>query len=180
MNRSSRSRWSEIRTAADPSNADWQRDLSVSQGRLGNVLLAQRDLVGALGAFRKSLTRIEKLAATDPSNAGWQRDLWASHSKVGDVLLAQGDLVEALGAFRKSLALSEKLVTVDPCNAGWQRDLWVSYLKIAQTVEQTGAGGASSFWKKAFDQLSGIERRGLFMSPEDQRALDWLRRKCDE
>ena len=30
---------------SDPGNAEWQRDLSVSYERVGNVLLDQRDLV---------------------------------------------------------------------------------------------------------------------------------------
>ena len=82
--------------AADPSNAGWQRDLSVSQKKVGDVLLAQGDLAGALKAYRESLAIGARLAAADPSNAGWQRDLSVSQEKVGDVLLAQGDLAGAL------------------------------------------------------------------------------------
>ena len=37
--------------AADPANAEWQRDLSVSWDRLGDVRVAQGDLGGALAAF---------------------------------------------------------------------------------------------------------------------------------
>ncbi len=65
--------------AADPSNAGWQRDLSVSQEKLGDVLRAQGDLAGALGAYRESLAVSQRLAAADPSNAGWQRDLSVSY-----------------------------------------------------------------------------------------------------
>ena len=36
----------------DPTNAAWQRDLSVSHGKLGDVQLAQGDLAGALASFR--------------------------------------------------------------------------------------------------------------------------------
>ncbi len=35
---------------ADPSNASWQRDLSVSQEKIGDVLRDQGDLAGALAA----------------------------------------------------------------------------------------------------------------------------------
>jgi len=68
--------------AADPSNAGWQRDLSVSQEKIGNVLLAQGDLAGALEAYRKSMGVRERLASADPSNAGWQRDLAVSFHKL--------------------------------------------------------------------------------------------------
>ncbi len=81
---------------ADPTNAGWQRDLSVSHEQVGDVLLAQGDVAGALTAYRASLTIRERLAASDPTNADWQRDLSVSHNKVGDVLLAQGDAAGAL------------------------------------------------------------------------------------
>ncbi|MBF0144499.1 MAG: hypothetical protein HQL59_13715, partial [Magnetococcales bacterium] len=38
--------------ASDPSNAEWQRDLSVSHEKIGEVLSAQGDLAGALRAFQ--------------------------------------------------------------------------------------------------------------------------------
>jgi hypothetical protein len=48
--------------AADPTNADWQRDLLVSRTRVGDVWRAQGNLAGALGAY-------EELA---PLPSGWQ------------------------------------------------------------------------------------------------------------
>ena len=82
--------------AADPGNAGWQRDLSVSYDRVGDVLVAQGNLPEALKTFREGLAISERLAAADPGNAGWQRDLSVSNNKVGDVLVAQGNLPEAL------------------------------------------------------------------------------------
>ena len=83
--------------AADPSNAGWQRDLSVSHEQ------ARRRAGGAGAswptrsqAYQASLAIREQLAAADPSNAGWQRDLSVSHNKIGDVLVAQGHLAGAL------------------------------------------------------------------------------------
>ena len=82
--------------AADPNNADWQRDLSVSHNKIGDVLQRQGDLNAALQAFRNSMTIRQKLAAADPNNAEWQRDLSISHDRIGDVLQRQGDLNAAL------------------------------------------------------------------------------------
>jgi hypothetical protein len=39
--------------ARDPANTQWQRDLSVSHDRIGDVLVAQGDGPGALAAYRK-------------------------------------------------------------------------------------------------------------------------------
>ena len=45
----------EALAARDAANTEWQRDLSVSHERIGNVLVAQGDGPGALAAYRKSL-----------------------------------------------------------------------------------------------------------------------------
>ena len=80
-------------------NAGWQRDLSVSNNKVGDVLVAQGNLPEALKTFREGLAIRERLAAADPGNAGWQRDLSVSYDRVGDVLVAQGNLPEALKMF---------------------------------------------------------------------------------
>ena len=51
--------------ARDPANTQWQRDLSVSHDRIGDVLVAQGDGPGALAAFRTGLR--------DPRGAGRAR-----------------------------------------------------------------------------------------------------------
>ena len=79
-------------TEQDPSNAGWQRDLSVSYNKVGDVLLAQGKLEEALQAYEASRAIAGRLAEQDPSNTGWQRILSVTHNKVGDVLVAQGKL----------------------------------------------------------------------------------------
>ena len=61
--------------AADPANTEWQRDLSVSRNKLGDVARAAGDLATARGHYRASLDIRERLAAADPANTEWQRDL---------------------------------------------------------------------------------------------------------
>ena len=56
-------------------NAEWQRDLSASFEKIGDVQSARGNLDGALEADQDSLAIAEKLAAQDPGNALWQRDL---------------------------------------------------------------------------------------------------------
>jgi hypothetical protein len=80
---------SERLAAADPSNPGRQRDLSVSQNNIGDVLSAQGRLDDALTAYRAGLAIRERLAAAEPSNPRWQRDLSVSQNKIGDVLSAQ-------------------------------------------------------------------------------------------
>src|SRR5215472_6894926 len=77
--------------ASDPDNAVWQRDVSVSLEKVGDLGLAAGDRAGALAAYEESLAIRRKLSATDPDNAVWQRDVSVSLEKVGDVGLAAGD-----------------------------------------------------------------------------------------
>ena len=98
---------------ADPGNAGWQRDLSVSYNKVGDVQAAQADLAGALASYRDGLAIRERLAQSDPSNAGWQRDLSVSYEKVGDVQVAQGDLAGALSP----------TATASPSESGWRKPI---------------------------------------------------------
>ena len=125
----------------------WQRDLSVSHNKIGDVLVAQGDLPGAMESYRASLAIRERLAKSDPGSAGgrgsattlgWQRDLSVSHEKIGDVLVAQGDLPGALESYRARHAIAERLAKSDPGNAGWQRDLSVSHNKIGDVQVAQG------------------------------------------
>jgi tetratricopeptide (TPR) repeat protein len=91
---------------ADPGNAGWQRDLSVSYNKIGGVQVEQGDLAGALKSFQDDLAIAERLAK------------------------AQGDLAGAMKSFQDGLAIRDKLAKADPGHALWQRDLSVSYNKI--------------------------------------------------
>ncbi len=124
--------------AADPGNAGGQRELAVSHIKLGDVLMAQGNLLGAGAAFQASHGILERLAASDPGNAGWPRDLSVSHNKIGDVRTAQGNLPGALAAFQASLAIAEQLAAADPSNVGWQHDLAVSHFKIGDVLREQG------------------------------------------
>ncbi|MDZ4842966.1 MAG: DUF4062 domain-containing protein, partial [Hyphomicrobium aestuarii] len=53
---------------ANPSDLSWQRDLSVSHERIGNVLVAQGNLPAALKAFNAALAIAQRLATADPGN----------------------------------------------------------------------------------------------------------------
>ena len=60
--------------ASGPTSAAAQRDLSVSLGRLGDVLAAGGDLAAARVRYEESLKIGQGLAAADPTSAAAQRD----------------------------------------------------------------------------------------------------------
>ena len=127
---------------ADPTNAQAQRDLSVSYERLGDLLLRLGDSAQAERHYRDSLTIPERLATTDPTNAEAQRDLSVSYNKLGDLLLRLGDGAQAERHYRDSLTIRERLATTDPTNAQAQRDLSVSYNKLGDLLLRLGDGAA--------------------------------------
>ncbi len=88
---------------ADPGNAGWQRDLSVSYDKVGDVLVAQGTLPEALKAYRDSLAIRERLAKADPGNAGWQVDVAFSYWR----LAQHGD--EPKEHWRKVVGILQRL-----------------------------------------------------------------------
>ena len=164
--------------ASDPGNAGWQRDLAFCHNNIGNVRMAQGNLSGALESYRAAMEIAERLAASDPGNAGWQRDLAFCHNNIGNVRMAQGNLSGALESYRAAMEIRERLAASDPGNAEWQRDLWVSFWKIADAGEKLGRADAADWWRRALEVLQSMKDRGMHISPEDERELEALRRKC--
>jgi tetratricopeptide (TPR) repeat protein len=95
----------ETLAARDAGNMGWQRDLSVSHEKIGDVLVAQGDLPGALSAFRKDLEIAETLAARDAGNTDWQRDRSISLGRVADILIQEQKSKEARPLAERALTL---------------------------------------------------------------------------
>ena len=104
-------------TSTDPANIEWQRDLSVSQNKIGDVLVAQGDLPAALTAYRASLGIAEALAKRDGGNTQWQRDLVVSYVKLseasGDKAYVQKALVIAQSMQKKGTLVPRDAWMVD-------------------------------------------------------------------
>ena len=167
--------------ASDPANAAWQRDLSVSLEKLGDLAVAQGDLAGALRSFSESKTIRERLAASDPANAAWQRDLSVSLEKLGGLAVAQGDLAGALRSFSESKTIAERLAASDPANAAWQRDLIVSYQKLAKVAAKAGEHGeAAGHFAQCRLTLRGMQEDHMHLDPALAGFLEQLERAAME
>ena len=126
-------------------------------------------------AYRDSLAIAKTLAAGEPGNTQWQRDLSISYDQLGDVAMAQGKLPEAAQAYRESLAIRKTLAADEPGNIRWEHDLTLSYVRVAALAErQKDPREARTYWKQAFDVLSGIDKRGLHLSPQERQVLEAL------
>ncbi|MFN2497090.1 MAG: hypothetical protein ABR608_14475, partial [Pseudonocardiaceae bacterium] len=80
-----------VRAAADPTNTAWQRDLSISHNKLGDLAVAAGDLATAEQRYQAALNIAERLAAADPRNAQWQRDLEISQQRLADLADLRGE-----------------------------------------------------------------------------------------
>lgn len=124
--------------ASDATNAEWQRELSVSLNYLGNVAEAQGNLDEAKRHYTGYKAIAERLAASDPANAAWQRDLWMSNGKLGDLERAQGNFPEAMRLWTLANGITQRLATRAPANAAWQRDHSVSLEKLGNLAMAQG------------------------------------------
>ena len=105
---------------ADPENAVWQRDLSLSYSRVGDALMAQGNLAEALKSYQEGLAVADRLAKFDPENPSWQRDLAIGQGRVAIVLAEQGHAPRALDMFRQGRAIIAKQ---PPDNGQLSKDL---------------------------------------------------------
>jgi len=67
---------------ADPSNSEWQRDLSWSYAKRAEMDERDGKQREALAWAQKSLAIHERLAKLDPLNATWQKDVRLSRARV--------------------------------------------------------------------------------------------------
>ena len=102
-----------IHIAGHPERPDWQRDVSASLERIGDVLKDGGDGKAALDNYA-ALVIAEKLAAGHPERPDWQRDVSVSLERIGDVLKDGGDGKAALENYRRALVIAEKLAAGHP------------------------------------------------------------------
>lgn len=144
----------------------------------GDFACTHTTLAEAQREYDEAQRLAQRLSDADPSNHQWQRDLSVSYERLGNVATAQGRLDDANQAYSDGLAIRKNLAAGDPSNSLWRRDLYVSYWRLADLAEQRQQSKeARGYWQKALDVLSGIDQRGLHLSPEDRRFLEFLRQK---
>lgn len=162
-------RFMQQRVASNPSNAEWQLDLSVSLDKIGDTLSAQGKFEEAKAIFERGQAIRQMLADKDPSNAGWQRGLSISLNKIGEILSAQGKLDEAKAIFEKSQNIAQTLADKDPSNAEWQIGLVLSYVKILEIAQQNNdIESAQQHGGKALAILRPLAEQGLLHGQQQQ------------
>ena len=124
----------------DAGNAEWQRDLSVSFNKIGDVQRSTGGLKGALKGLPGPASRSgEKLAARVRTQRRLAaRPLGQLPTRSATCSGRGGISKGALQAYRDSLAIAEKLAAQDAGNTDWQRDLSVSFDRIGDVQSARG------------------------------------------
>ncbi|MEJ2851873.1 MULTISPECIES: CHAT domain-containing protein, partial [unclassified Saccharothrix] len=126
------------RAVGNPDNAGYQRDLSISHDRLGDLAVARGDTNKAEQHYQTGLGIAQRLVTADPDNAEYQRDLSISHDRLGELAVARGDTNKAEQHYQASLDIRERLTSADPDNAEYQRDLSISHNKLGDLAVARG------------------------------------------
>lgn len=147
----------------------WQRELSISYTKIGDVQRVQGDLSGALESYQASFAIAQHLIEDNPEDLGWQRDLSVSFNKIGDVQQAQAKLTAALKNYQASFALRQRLANRNPHNPRWQRDLSVSYERLG------GAWLAQGNLRVALDNFQASLAIAMNLSLIDPGNAEWQR-----
>jgi tetratricopeptide (TPR) repeat protein len=141
---------------ADPNNAGWQRDLSLSYEKVGDVLVAQGNLTEALKSHRESLAIRERLAKADPNNASWQRELAIINERLGAVYIKRNETDEAKAAFELALAIYDSVTARFPDDT---RALIYSAVPLMRLGELYGPDGRA-YLQKALTILKQLDEAG--------------------
>ncbi|HWO18787.1 MAG TPA: tetratricopeptide repeat protein [Kofleriaceae bacterium] len=157
------------RVSAEPERAQWQRDLSVSYGKLGDVAIAAGQLESARTWFERARAVSKDLATKEPNNTKWQRDLSVSYDRLGEVAVATGQLDVARAWLEQSLAIRKNLATSDPDHADWQSALSASYDYLGIVADKAGQLDAARTW---FEQSLAVRKA---LAAKDPDHADWQR-----
>ena len=95
----------ERKAKAEPDRADYQRDLSVSYNKMGDLYRSLGQGEQAREAYASSLSIRDRLAKAEPDRADYQRDLSVSYERMGDLYRSLGQGEQAREAYASSLAI---------------------------------------------------------------------------
>jgi len=153
----------ERRAEAHPDRAEYQRDLSVSYNKMGDLYRSLGQGEQAREAYGSSLAIAERLASSEPERADYQRDLSVSYNKMGDLYVSLGQGEQAREAYGNSLAIRERLASSEPDRADYQRDLAASLQRQGDVLAAQGLRGEA---KSAYERLLAVSERLAVTEPD--------------
>jgi tetratricopeptide (TPR) repeat protein len=122
----------------NPSNADYQQELSNLLGWFADTESALGRLDAAIAARQHEIAFLERQIADGNTDVGLQQRLIPAHEGLGILLTARGKLNQASGEYRLALAQANNLFAIEPNNSEW-RDLAANtQLELAKNLLASG------------------------------------------
>jgi tetratricopeptide (TPR) repeat protein len=145
----------------DPTNADFRRELSMSDNRIGEAYSKLGRHPEALDSFLAALD-IRKGLAAESANSDRKRDLAVAYERVGDEYFILKNPTKASEMYAEGLPLRESLAEGDSADLGRLEDLAVAYDRIARRSE----GSEALKWVE-----KSLELRAKLVEAEPANAL---------
>jgi tetratricopeptide (TPR) repeat protein len=127
-----------IITQRNPGNTQFQRDLSVTHIRIGELQLRLGYTDAALKAYHDSLSIRQSLSQQYPTNTQLKMDLSINYDRIGDLQLRLGKTDAALKVYQDSLAIRKSLTKFDPYNTEFQHALSISHDRVGNVKLRLG------------------------------------------
>jgi len=165
-------KWQQIVTRwrkQEPDNPHWQRELSVSHGKIADILLAQGKGPSALLEYEAARNIRVELTKLETDNTAWLHDLSISCSKLGECLKSLGRLPEATREIEASKQIMLQLTAADPENSVWQRHLSISHNKLGNILR------AQDQLVEAMHEFEEGKRILQRLVSRDPQNTDWQR-----
>jgi eukaryotic-like serine/threonine-protein kinase len=118
----------------DPENAETQRELLRTHGRLSDALMASGDMNGAVSQLKQLLPIAEKLSAADPNNRANRRNLALAYLDYGWKRAILGDSAAGKEDCRKAVGMLESVAAANPADKGTKRVLAVAYGRVGELL----------------------------------------------
>ncbi|HMN95565.1 MAG TPA: hypothetical protein PKC43_05005, partial [Phycisphaerales bacterium] len=115
---------------SEPDRADYQRDLSVSYERMGDLYSALGQGEAARSAYQSALSIRERLAESEPDRADYQRDLAASYERMATV-----EPSKAGAWLEPALAIRCAAVEREPENVVVRRELAIVLIQCGHATQ---------------------------------------------
>jgi tetratricopeptide (TPR) repeat protein len=116
-------------------NQDWQRNLSISFGKLGDLESGAGNVDAARTWYQRALDLDKRLAAHDADNRIWQRDLLVSYVKLAELEERSQRFDAARTLYQQSGSLAERLAK-NASDAQAQHDLFVNHVRRGELEER--------------------------------------------
>jgi len=152
-----------VRAEAEPDRADYQRDLTISYNKLGDLMRTVGRGEDATRLYQDALDIARRLAEAEPDRADYQRDLSISYNKLGDLMRDVGRGEDATRLHQDALDIARTLAEAEPDRADYQRDLSISYTTLGILAQSAGRAEDATGY---FELDLAIARRLAEREPE--------------